>query len=262
MTENLCALCGRPQPDTAVACKPCADRIGRQLHAIAELVPDARAVAARQTRRGAPVRDSGFERPLPFDTKAAAKLDAAQNALTTWVRHIAEERGLDVPAGADPLLTAARWLVDQVEWCRHRDEVSEVAQDASACLRVLNGIVEPPREKRYAGPCNTRDDDGEVCGTDLYAKAGADVAVCRACGWEYDVDAQQAWMREQVRDRLARPVEIAGILLRLGFEVGYSTVARYAAKEQITAVAYDLEGRALYRIGDVMDLRMTAPASR
>ncbi|HEY9413580.1 MAG TPA: hypothetical protein VIQ30_02370, partial [Pseudonocardia sp.] len=201
-------------------------------------------------------------RPLPIDLQAGARLDWAQNRITTLAREVADERGLSVPTGADPLVTAARWLGQHVEWYRHRDDVREFADEVQAVARVVTGIVEPPAEKRYAGPCSTVT-DGEACGADLYAKAGRSVAVCRVCGYEYDVDAQQAWMREQVREKLARPIEIAGILLQLGFEVGYSTVARYAAKGLIVAVEVDGEGRSLYRIGDVVDLRTQAtPATR
>ena len=163
---------------------------------------------------------------------------------------------------SDDLVTAARFLATQVEYARHQPWFDEFARDADAVARVVTGIVDKPAERRYAGPCSTVT-DGETCGADLYAKAGRSVAVCRVCGYEYDVDAQQAWMREQVREKLARPIEIAGILLQLGFEVGYSTVARYAAKGLIVAVEVDGEGRALYRIGDVVDLRTQAtPATR
>lgn len=268
MNNPTCVICDRPMPDTAFACSTCATRIGRQLATIAELTPDARAVAARQTRRGAAVRGSGHERALPFDPKATEMLDDAQNALTTWVRYVADERGVEVPSvpvggrtgesEGDAMVVAAQWLTSHLTWFRHRGpEVVEFARDVTTVTRILHSIVDPPRQKRYAGPCPTTI-DGETCGTDLYARAGQGVAACRVCGWEYNVDAQQAWMREQVRERLARPVEIAGILGQLGFAVAYSTIAAYVAKGQIVAVEVDGRGRALYRIGDVMDLRVAA----
>ena len=98
MNNPMCVICERPMPDTAFACHACGQRIARQLATIAELTPDARAVAARQTRRGPAVRGNGHERPLPIDLAAGARLDAVQNELTTWARHVAEERGLTVPA--------------------------------------------------------------------------------------------------------------------------------------------------------------------
>lgn len=158
---------------------------------------------------------------------------------------------------ADPIVTAARFLAGNVEWMRHRPEVADFARDIAACERVLGGIVDRPRERRYAGPCTTPTDDG-TCGTDLYAKAGQDVATCRVCEHSYYVDECQAYMREQVRERLARPVEIAGVLGQLGFPITYRAVTTYVTKKLILAADTDERGRELYRIGDVIDVRTEA----
>lgn len=253
-----CVVCTKPvDGPAAYGCLACGHRLGRELGQIADFAGDARAVAAGQTRQTAPVRGSGGSR-LPINLGAASRLASAQTTITTWARHVAGERG-GSPAGADPLTAAARWLVEHVDWMRHCQEFDEFARDVAAVARVIAGIVDKPAQRRYAGPCTTVDPDtGQTCGTDLYARAGRAVATCRECGYEYDVDARHEWMREQVAEKLARPVEIAGILLRLGIPVAYSTVAAYVQHGRVVAQGVDSAGRPLYRIGDVIDTRMSS----
>lgn len=160
----------------------------------------------------------------------------------------------------DPIIAAARFLTGHLDWLRHRNatDIQECFADIAAAARVVAGIADRGRNPgRYAGPCGT-EKDGKVCGQDVIARHGSNVGKCQTCGAMYDVDEQQAWMRSEIEDYLARPVEIAGILLRLGFPIGYSTIAAYAAKGKIAAHSTDEDGKPLYRIGDVMTLRMGA----
>jgi len=265
---TTCPCCGAPVTD-AYACHHCAKRAAGHLATIVELTPDARDVAHGLTRRG----DGGAggkpgSRP-PGDIEAMGRLSAVQNTLSTLARDIAEVRGLPVPdAGrADVIVVAARWLGGQTEWLRHALDQGEpfaarAFDEIDTCSRRIYGMANGPVPGRYAGPCSQVDADGKVCGEDVTARPGAAIGTCKACGSEYDVDEQQKWMRSEIEGYLARAVEIAGVLLRLGFPVGYSTIAAYAAKGQLIAHGSDEKGRPLFRIGDVIDLRMGARKPR
>jgi hypothetical protein len=225
------------------------------------MTPAARDVAHGQSRRGGGGGSNkpGSRPPLDFDVME--RLDDIQNTLGGWVRHVGEERGSGLLAGwprkgADLIVEAARLLQGHLEWLRHRQEAQEALDDIAKAARAIMGIADGPIPGRYAGPCSHVGEDGEVCGEDVTARPGSRIGRCKVCGAEYDVDEQQAWMRSEIEDYLARPVEIAGVLLRLGFPIGYSTIAAYAAKGQLAAHGNDQEGRPLYRIGDVMTLRM------
>lgn len=252
---TTCDRCDRPVADQAHACTGCTARAAGQLRTIAQVTPAARAVAHGHTSRGPAAAGGGFASRVPLDLHAAARLDTVTGALGTWARHIAAERGIARPAGPD---LVAGWLLGHLEWVRHRGEVVELYDDVDHAARVVVAIADGPAPGRYAGPCDTVDPDtGRACGADVTARPGAGVAVCRQCGARYEVAARQAWMRAQVEDRLARPVEIAGVLLTLGVPVGYSTVARYAARGLIAAHGHDSDGRPLFRIGDVLDVRLS-----
>lgn len=268
MTGTDCVRCGRPTPD-GFGCVTCRDRAVKQLAEIAELAPEARDVANGQIRHGggSSANKPGSRPPLNFDV--LERLDEVTNDLQGWVRAVEEDRGSEIVSAVfagrmvpDPLARAAMALSGQMEWLRHRPFVDEALDVVAQSARKVAGIVNGPTPGRYAGPCSRVGDDGKACGQDVTARAGAAFGTCKTCGSQYNVDEQQAWMRGEIEGYLARPVEIAGMLLQLGFPVGYSTIASYAAKGQLTAHGTDEQGHPLYRIGDVIDLRLGAQERR
>lgn len=283
--------------DQGYACDACGKRAAVQLAEIADLAPEARDVARRLARHGADGggQSKPGSRPL-IDFGATERLGSIENDLQGWVRVVAEARGSDAVYGTAPtravpdgLAYAAAVLVDQVGWLRHQQFADEVLDAIAQSAHKVAAIVNGPTPGRYAGPCSAIVDDPDApcpvscachngphyactepggcgsagcgrrqCGQDVTARPGASYGTCKACGAEYDVDEQQAWMRGEIEGYLARPVEIAGVLLRLGFPIGYSTIAAYAAKGQLVARGRDEQDRPLFRIGDVMTLRMGA----
>lgn len=91
---DTCTGCLPRVATDGLACDWCIGRAAAQLQTVIDVTPAARDIAQRQTSRGA---GSGAGKPgssLPLDLGATARLDAVQSALTTWSRHIAEERGV------------------------------------------------------------------------------------------------------------------------------------------------------------------------
>lgn len=224
MTENECVRCGRPTPDgyADVACAVTKPRAW--LAEIADMVPAARDVAQRQARRGTGGGASGKPgSSLPIDLGATARLDAVEGVLTTWVRHVAEERGVnlaEINAGGltglsrspqwvdqaagltDDLSGSAWWLADHCEWMRHRPEVDEFLTDVEACVRVIRGIADLPHDKRViVGMCD--------CGKTLYALPGRQVVTCRGCEAHWDVDDSRDGLRGHLDERLVTAAEAA-----------------------------------------------------
>jgi hypothetical protein len=227
---NPCATCARPQPDTAVACALCTDRAYRQLHDLADATPAARDVATGQTRRGTPTRGHADGR-IPLDLTAAARLDAAQNALTTWARAVADERGHPMPAGGDPLETAARWLATQLGWLRHRSYVTEAYADIRAACAIVRAIAAGPTERRWLGQCGADLDDDTRCPADLHAHPDARTARCRACGTRHDAAERRAFLDGQTRDQAYTARQISQAYP----QIPEATIRSWAARGEIVA---------------------------
>ena len=206
-----CARCGRPMPDAAYACTSCGiTKPTGWLTEIVDAVPAARDIAHGLTSRGDGGSHGKPESRLPFDLTATGRLDAVQNSLTTWARHVAGERGMpawDGTESADYLIRAARYLAAHLEWIRHRPEADEFLGDMEAAARVVRGMVRGPAEQRYLGPCGAEiaigtldhPDTVYACEGDVYGRNGADKGHCRWCGAEVDQGARRIWLDGKVR---------------------------------------------------------------
>ena len=252
----LCDLCQRPDPTGGYACASCAERARRDLRAIAELTPAVRAIAAGLTRRGAAVggRSGGIR--LQLNLAAAARLDRVQTEITTLARHVMEERGEQIPAVTDPLATAALWLVDHVEWLRHRREAAEQVQLIALCRRTLAGVADGPAERRWLGQCGAETPDGP-CRADLHARIDAEQTTCRECGARHDVAERRAWLAETVRGYSYTASEI-----EQAYGIKAGTIRQWAHRGRIVATGTTAEGWPVYPLGAVLDLAAQDAARR
>jgi hypothetical protein len=250
-----CLRCGSELADGYV-CVRCTDRVR-----IALLGDDRRddrpglvdtAPAARDIAHGltSAVGGGGSGKPgsrMPLHLSVTAKLDAVQGSVTTWARHVAEERSGAwwVADELDPIVVAAHYLAASLEWLRHRPECAEAFTDLEAAARVVRGIVRGPAEMRYLGPCGaalvgdeitrwrydeeTRGQSAipeqyrpvvETCDGDVYGRNGAAKGSCRTCGAEVDQGERRLWLDETVLDHLAdEPIPARDIAFALRLNV-------------------------------------------
>jgi hypothetical protein len=304
VTADLrCVIRGEPLSDQAYACATCGiTKPAGQLQAIADMLPAARDVAHGLSRRASGGGSTGKPGSrLPFDLHATSRLDAVQNELTTWVRHIASERGLVPPwvtSYGDPIAIASVWLSGQLEWMRHRREVTELVSNIAIIVRVMRSLVAGPRDHEYLGPCGAplggctcpRDPDDEVdpgdpistcpthgwaelgtCEGDIYAPRGASVGRCRTCGAEVASEDRRAWLDAEIRSQAFRAIELAQ-----AYDINVNTIRSWAARGHLKSywrtsagliapwseVAEDADAIRLHYAGDVLDLAAADAARR
>lgn len=126
--SNDCALCGRPQPDTARVCQRCTDTAYRALEDLASAVSAARGSTGSR---------------LPLGPTALARLDAVTAKLATWTRDVAGDRGDPLPAG-DPLEATASYLAARLGWIRQQQFAADAYRDFAAARRIVTGIARDP----------------------------------------------------------------------------------------------------------------------
>lgn len=283
MNRPTCDLCDRPVPDQAYVCDRCTDREAESLRIIASLAGEVESAVAKLVGHGLAVGGGGGHgHPLPVDLVAAEKAAAVGNTVSTWARHVALTRGVEVPRTRPPLegpvcrtnicrhlscaevrsprrevgvATAARFLTGQLGWLRHRPEAAEALgelhQAALQLQRLLGG--RPPRW--YAGQCWELLDDGQRCTAELYASPGASSVRCPECGKVHEAAYRKDWLLQEASDTLAHAELIARALTALGIEaVTGSRVRNLAARGRLVAHGADAADRPLYRVGDVLDL--------
>jgi hypothetical protein len=268
-SQNECVICGRPTPDGYACVADAVDRPRQLLAEITDMLPAALDVSHRQARHGTGGGASGKPgSALPLDLGATARLDGVRTALTTWARHVAEERGVTVPTGPqDPIHVAARWMAAHCEWMRHRAEVDEWLRDVEACARIVRGIARGPADRVYLGPCGAErwvPDPGDdefgtdvECDGDVYGLPDGDTGRCRTCGAEFDQGERQRWLTDEVRQRAYRASE-----LEHAYGLNSATVRKWAERKLIAAHGQDGQGRPLYLLGEVLDVAASEAARR
>lgn len=288
-----CARCGKPDPTRGYICSSCTDKVTRQLRQLADLVSEVETTAARQARTGPPTAGGvTADPPEPANLTAADAGWAAGNTVVAWMIEVATLRGVPLPAPptaragigplcppaeraiyghrpcdhgscaairgrtpAHPIARAALWLVDQMDWLRHRDVADDALAELEYAAAIVRRTVDTRSPRWYAGPCGGVTDSGGECTADLYGHVGAEILRCGACGsWTYASE-RRAWLLERVEDVLGTAAQLAAAATSLGYEAVTSARIRgYAHRGRIVAHGSDQWARPTYRFGDVLDL--------
>jgi len=297
---HTCAICERPIPDTALVCTVCTNGAIGRLAEIVRLHPYALEVARGIVRHGT---GGGGGKPAsrpPVNVEATDALAAIGNALTTIAREIADVRGVGDPAGwhlppaeshaalgpeepsmTDPIITAARFINDQMRWLRGAiDEQGQpyaphVFAEIDHCARRIRSLVDGPGAKKYLGPCGAptlvevipedvvlgigAEYETRLCEGDVYGRPGGDTGTCRTCGARVDQAERRAWLDDEVRSRAFRASEIED-----AYGVKANLIRQWAtpARDLVQVHGHDREGRALYLLSQVLDVARDMAARR
>jgi hypothetical protein len=270
-----CVRCVRPVADTGYACHRCAARLALDLLEAARLGREVAVTVARLDRLGERGGGRGHSAvPLAYAWEADEASWVVRNTLGAWARVVHEERGLQLPGRwvlvplpedvQGPLNQAWRpdrrpeaimvWLAAQAGWLRMQPYADEAYDELHEAARLLQRTVDAPPALWYAGACWTEDDEGTRCVADLYAHTGTATVTCRQCGARHDADGRRDWLLEQARGTLAHAGLLATALAALGYEVRAATIRQWAHREHLEVRDHDERDRALYLVGDVIDL--------
>jgi hypothetical protein len=249
-------------PGTSQICGACAGQLVRALHDVPFLAAQLRVSLSRQASRT--VGGGSTVIPLPYGERASEAAWVLRSTLVGWVQVLAERDSGSFgpfcpqcehvscgiirlgPWPDDTLQAMARWL-----WLRHerltRHPAADEAHDEiTSAVRQAERAIDRHAERWYAGPC--------VCTEDIYARPGAAMVTCPACGSQYDVAERRGYLLEAAEDTLAGATLIAQALTSLGQPVTPDRVWKWAQRGRIVAHGTDLRGRPLYRVGDVIEL--------
>lgn len=154
-----------------------------------------------------------------------------------------------------PIARAALWLVDHLDWLRHRAEADDALAELEYAAAIVRRTVDTRSPRWYAGPCGGTATTGAECLADLYGLVGAEILRCGACGsWTYAAD-RRAWLLDRMEDVLGTAAQLAAAATALGHEgVTSARIRGYAHRGRIVAHGVDQWARPTYRFGDVLDL--------
>lgn len=285
MNENTttCDRDGQPVADGAHCCAACVSQTAANLEFIESTADDLETTLTRQDRVSVGTGGrANAETPLPLNLSASDVGTALRNTLTTWVRLVAEERGVTIAdafevcggggswcthercrrvrlGGEGEITTGsmAAWLRTRLSWIAHRewgpacfDELSKVAVD-------LGRAVDSPPPMISLGRCEAVDCNGE-----LRAHKEAPWAKCKECGASYDVAKLKDRLLGRANHIQRNAASIARILTALGDKDAEGKpivrdlkwVSNRVQRDQLLPVGTDDAGNRTYRLGDARRL--------
>lgn len=246
MSVSPCAApdCDRPARDANV-CNTCAAKLEIALSDVPALTDELETTLTRQARIGDPSGGNrrGGETLVPFHPRASEVGWTLWQTLVAWVRELHTE-----PEGYphDSPSIMSRWLLTRAERIRQHQAGGEAVDELTTAVDQVWRVIDRPAQRWYAGACS--------CGEHLYATPGARSFTCRGCGADYDVAQRQEWLRAAAEDQLAHAALISQALTTLALPVTPQRIRKWAERGQLVAHSVDTHGRALYRVGEVIEL--------
>lgn len=284
---TTCTRDGRPVADGAYCCAACVAQTGDNLKFIEEIADDLETTLTRQDRVSAGTGGrASAETPLPLNLNASEVGSRLRNTLTTWVRLVAEERGVSIAdafdvcggdgtwcthercrairLGGDAQISngaMAAWLRTRLGWIAHREWGPECFDELSRVAVDLSRAVDSPPPMIALGRCEAEDCNGE-----LRAHKEAAFVRCPECGESYDVNKRKDQLLSRADLRKFNAATLARILTALGdrdsegkpIVRSLKWVTNRVQWDQLLPVGVDDAGNRTYRLGDARRLHVEA----
>lgn len=184
---------------------------------------------ARQQRPGRPNGSLGTSgqwliRRGEVDTSLIPKaLGKAVNDLTTWVRCLADDRGIDMPEAdteADTVTACCAFLAEHLTSVATLEWAGQCLRDIDKHHRALLALTETAVPGWYAGACRQitgRSMEGDIfeCGTSTYVVPGLTWVTCHSCGATTAARDHLPVILEEASEWLARPHHLARAVVAL-----------------------------------------------
>lgn len=261
MTALRCPEHGEPIRN-ATLCPKCLAGVEKDLGDVAALTDELNTTLARQDhidRAGFTDEDPDAAlpvtariQPLAYNPVASTADTELHATLVGWVRDLHGE--LPTPWPDDNATAMSRWMLRHFDLIRTHPAADQLRDEIGYAVDQVRRAVDRPVQRVFVGPCLEPIEDIGKCQADLYARPTADTVICHTCGAEHDIETRRAWLLAQAEDQLAHAELIGRAAPALGVEVTPAAIRGYATRGRIVPHGTDLQGRPLYRVGDVIDV--------
>lgn len=271
MSEMVCLHCGATTHNGLVLCEL------SQRHA-SDLLDDL-PVYFRNLARWRPGRAGS--RPVPgsrvlYDgeiredkagDRISDSLNAVGNAVATWARALADDRGIELSDGDSEtavfaatcaLLANHLTSIGTLEWA------GEMIRDLEHHARRLRGLTEVAVPGWYAGTCRRKvamatEDDAGLCGAIIHVLPGLSIVTCVGCGSTTFARDHLEAILDDARGWVAPPKRLAEAIVALvdgeeSIEDLRKRIAIWAVRDQIETLRPTPYAPKRHRLGDVLDV--------
>ena len=238
-----CGVCTAPV-HAAFVCARCMDRYHGHLAAVPDLDAELRIEHTRRAVKGSGVTGRGAaEQPLAWVESASRAMTELHNALVTACRVLA----LDQPLPVQHVTAVCAWLAEREGSIPLRPEGPDIVAELDAAMQRGWRVCDNPPERVLRGKCS--------CDTELHAPRHAPVVTCPNpdCGHQWHGEAVDEATRAHIVDHLA-PWDEVERYAHKHLQVPRGTLDSWQRRGRIRPVSSGLDGEALYRVGDLLNL--------
>lgn len=269
MTE--CQACGAKSQ--LFLCRPHTDELGELFDGLPRLIDFLQDAVLGRTRLGTPQRrHRGDEQPMRYNPKASELYSDACNTLTTWLRHVAEQHGIDTPL-LDTNAEVCKWMSRHVYSIAADEAAGECFAEMVDLSERIEHAINRPEPPRLLGPCITdpvpeevmqaRRDAGERdtrCGRALTAKRTAKEVTCTQCHRTHDISVVIEQLLNESGATLITVRELVDwVLPQLGENVPLKTLERWIREGKVPVGGFNREGAQMVLLSDVRNVRAQRP---
>jgi hypothetical protein len=118
----------------------------------------------------------------------------------------------------------ALFIADNIRVLANREDAGKCRTDILRLVERIEGIINRPRPKRYAGNCLNLDEDQQLCATPMYAEKHDDTTVeCWRCHTTYVIEDHIQAGLDSARGWLYSEREILDIMAQIGRHIPRGT---------------------------------------
>jgi hypothetical protein len=202
-------------------------------------------------------------------------LNEVGNAVSTWARSLADDRGIELPDGdSETLVFAATCalLAGHVVSIATLEWAGELVRDLDHHERRLHGLTLVAVPGWYAGSCRRRlamatDEDDGLCGATTYVLPGLSTVTCQACGSTTFARDHVETILAEAADWVAPPRRIAEAVVALvdteeSVTKLHDRIRQWGSRKAIEVIRATPYAPKRYRLGAVVNLLATEGATR
>jgi len=187
----------------------------------------------RQTSKTPQVGGRGGETVIPFNGKASDAAHEVRRVLTYWTSVLVSADTTSPHAKRVPLASIAKWMAEPavIDSIRSHEAGPDMLHDIITTINNAIDTLDVRQPRTYAGRCT-------LCGHDLYTRAGADEALCKAC--EGISVGRQQWLadRENAIEQqlIERPLIVKAMPIIGGIEISSHRVGDWIRRGRLRPV--------------------------
>jgi hypothetical protein len=229
------------------------------------LLDELELVVLRQVKIGVSsgVRAPSGEARLPFDAAASELAAVAAGTIRSWTAIFKASNAHLITPRVAGVGDYAAWMARFPGLIASLKHAAQMADEIQWLTREVVRTIDLAPARSYLGQCSARTEDGEQCAEDVYAVDGREFVTCRACGTEHHVATRRRVLLDALPDQRLTVRQLAhGLPEFLGISVSENSLRTWIRKRQLAAVGRDDQGRAVFRVADVLELLVTKRTRR